>query len=45
MAAGFNARKAAMQAAFAGVDMAALEQAWRRFGSGLKDPATARRGR
>jgi len=25
--------------------MAALEQAWRRFGSGLKDPATARRGR
>jgi hypothetical protein len=43
--AGFNARKAALQAAFAGVDMAALEQAWRRFGSGLKDPATARRGR
>jgi hypothetical protein len=43
--AGFNARKAALQAAFVGVEMAELEQAWRRWGAGLKEPASARRSR
>ena len=43
--AGFHARKAALAAAFNGVDMTALEQAWRRWGATLKDPSSASRGR